>query len=471
MRLFPSSIREKVSWGYYACLGLIVVVALVNYFDLRRINRKIAMGMVISGLFEATLEMRRYEKNYFLFRVKEDYSENLRYTEMAEEILSKNEEGLSGLRVYPDVMALKGGIAEYKTLMKKFYGSAANTVESYVLEGRVRESGKRLVSTAERISETEKNQIQSTIKSSERMLFNSVVLMVVFGCIIGRYLSKAVVRPLKNLETDMRMIAEGRFDALNSSSTDKEIVSLNKAFTQMLRELELKQMGFVAQSEKLASLGTMISGVVHQINNPLSNISTSGEILKEELETAEPAYKRELVEQVIGEVARAKAITQALLDFTKKRTFRSQPLPLKELVMQTIGLLRGAIPTGVKVIEDVPEDLWIHADKQQIQQALLNVIKNAIDAIPDSGEVSVRAGEDKEAKTVSIAISDTGLGIEPENMEKIFDPFFTTKETGGTGLGLLVTKEILKEHGGTIEVQSRAGAGSTFTLKLPVKET
>jgi signal transduction histidine kinase len=261
----------------------------------------------------------------------------------------------------------------------------------------------------------------------------------------------------------------------------------------MLRELEVRQRHLV-QSEKLASLGTLLSGVAHELNNPLSNISTSGQILAEEIESADPAFKKELVAQINEQTDRARNIVRSLLEFSRDKDFKMQRLNLKGLVEETIRFIRGQVPATVAIRIEVPEDLEIAADKQRIQQAFLNLLKNAAESIREEGAVTVSArrhraidkvGEETsiinylkyhgkctlEEDTVDIEIRDTGVGIPPEIIPKVFDPFFTTKDVGkGSGLGLFIVHEIIEEHDGCIAVDSEPGKGTAFLIRLPLKE-
>ena len=205
--------------------------------------------------------MRRFEKNYFLYRDKEDYSENLRFTEKAEDIIRQNKEAIKGLSIKADVYAMETDIREYKLLMQKYFklDKTLNPIEAYDLEGRVRVKGKKLVTATEAISVAERKYIQALIVSSRRVLIASVLFLIVVGLITGQYLSRMVVRPLKQVENSMQRIAEGKFDTLSIESPDREIVSLSNAFSKMMKELELRQMKVIIQSEKLISLGTMVS--------------------------------------------------------------------------------------------------------------------------------------------------------------------------------------------------------------------
>lgn len=473
---YQSSLQNKVRYGYYLCLVLIIVISTLNFFNLKRIERKIAFTFITTELFDATLEMRRFEKNYFLYNDKDSYAENLRFTEIAENIIQKNKKAIENLTIGTTVIALESDIKEYKSLMQQFVKSSSlhKHADLHNTELKIRETGKKIVNTAEFISTKEREHIQSLITASNRILLASVAFIVVAGWLIGKYLSRMVVNPLKELQANMQRIADGKFETcseLYPESKDKEILSLNKACGRMIQELELKQMKVIAQSDKLATLGTMVSGIAHQLNNPLSNISSSCQILQEEVESIDKDYEKELLVQIEGEIDRAKTMVHSLLEFSRKEEFKIKPLLLKDLLKETIRLLRGEIPSNVEITTNISEDIIIAVNKQRIQQSLLNIIKNGIDSIADNGEITICARKDIKNKTVEIKIKDTGAGIEPENIEKIFEPFFTTKgDEKGSGLGLFVANEIIKEHQGYIDLDSTAKHGTTFMIVLPLKE-
>ncbi len=470
---FATSIQNKVRFGYYFCLVLIIAVSLLNYLNLKRIDRKTAFSFIISEFFDTTLEMRRFEKNYFLYRGKEDFAENLRFTEKAEDIIRKNGEGIKKLSIKTDVYALESDIREYKSLIRKYFelDKSGSPIEGYELESRIRTTGKKIVDATEAISVAERKYIQALITSSMRYLIASIVFLIIVGLVVGQYLSRMVVSPLKQLEESIQKIIDGKFHSLSIQSSDREIVSLCNAFSRMLKELELRQMRFIMQSEKLACLGTMVSGVAHQLNNPLANIFSSCQILHEEIEDADVSYKRELMQQIEKEVERARIMVNSFLEFSRKKEFKSKPVPVRGLVDDTIRLIQGDIPTKVEIRVDVPDSSWIIADKQRLEQAFINILKNAIDAMPDGGTVNITCAEDIENKLIEIRIRDTGLGMDRETSRKIFDPFFTTKDEGkGSGLGLFVAREIVEEHEGNIRVESAEGAGTTFIMRLPMKE-
>jgi two-component system NtrC family sensor kinase len=232
----------------------------------------------------------------------------------------------------------------------------------------------------------------------------------------------------------------------------------------------------VARSEKLAAVGRLAAGVVHEINNPLATIAACAEAL--ESRTTEGAYGQgadtedltEYLQLIRSEAFRCKQITNGLLDFSRSRVGQRAPVQIGEVIESAARLLlhqrRGP---AVKIEVDIAAKLpLVAADEGQLQQAVIILAENATDAMPDGGTLRLRARHAGEAGGVLIEVSDNGHGIPPEIVERIFDPFFTTKEVGrGTGLGLAVCYGIVTEHGGRITVESTPGGGTTFTIRLP----
>ncbi len=521
---FPQSIRQKITLGSYAIIVLIVGLSLFMFIELRLVEKRIMFGETISDFFDTTLEIRRFEKNYFLYAKGPDYEENITYVTRAQEILEESIPGFSTIASAEQIQTLRDNLGSYKALMEQYSGAKSKGLHLVVLEESIRKKGKDIITAAEAISKSERKNLQALLARHQGILVLSIAALSVLAIIIGQVLSRIVVRPLKSLEESMGVIAEGKFERVSINSKDREIVSLTKAFNKMLRELELHERHLI-QSEKLASLGTLLSGVAHELNNPLSNISSSNQILTEELKEClgswvagpgtgkreqeskdkrpsasppvNPHFVMELVAQINDQTDRARNIVRSLLDFSRDREFKKETLSLRKLFDETIQFIRGDIPTNITVTLDVPDDISVFVDKQRIQQAFLNLIKNAVDATaPKEGRISIIAHrqlaiEDTEddrigiynylkyrgecpfeEDTVDIEIQDTGSGIPIEIIPKIFDPFFTTKEVGkGSGLGLFIVHEIVKEHDGCIAVDSEPGKGTSFLIRLPMKES
>lgn len=235
----------------------------------------------------------------------------------------------------------------------------------------------------------------------------------------------------------------------------------------------------VARSEKLAAVGKLAAGVVHEINNPLATIAACAEAL--ETRVAEGAFGaskeaedlREYLALIRSEAFRCKTITNGLLNFSRQRGAQFAPVHLADVLRSAERLIRHQSRGAEVQIElDAGDELpRVSGDEGRLQQAVIALATNAIDAMPEGGTLrfGVRGETNGDGRTkVRVDVSDTGIGISAENLPKIFDPFFTTKEVGqGTGLGLAVCYGIVTEHGGTLEVESAVGRGTTFTIKLP----
>jgi signal transduction histidine kinase len=504
---FTSSIRQKITLGYYAILAMIIGLSVFTFLELRYLEKKIMVGEAISEFFDTSLEIRRFEKNYFLYGQQSDYDENIQYVSRARDIIDSNLTGFNAVASSEQIADIQDSLTKYKDLMDQFAKTdRQDTVRRDLFAARIRTSGKNIITIAELISKTERKNLQQILSSSRHILLVSIVFLSLAAIAIGQILSRMVVKPLKSLEKSMGVIAEGTFERIAIDSKDREIVSLMNAFNKMLKQLELHERHLI-QSEKLASLGTLLSGVAHELNNPLSNISSSNQILMEEFKEARekqpsgpvpmnPDFTKELISQINEQTDRARNIVRSLLDFSRDREFKKESLSLKNLFNETIQFVKGQVPTNIGISVSIPEDIVIFADKQRIQQAFLNLIKNAIDAIaPNEGAIVIRADkrraiddlEDEnkigvynylkyrgkctlDQDTVDIEIQDSGSGIPLDIVSKIFDPFFTTKDVGkGSGLGLFIVHEIIEEHDGCIAVDSQPGKGTRFLIRLPLK--
>lgn len=266
-----------------------------------------------------------------------------------------------------------------------------------------------------------------------------------------------------------------------------ENARLYQALQQQMEELKRSQTQQLIQSAKLSSIGELATNVAHEINNPLTSILGFTTLMLDDMGDHEP-HKKDL-KIIQGEAMRSRDIVRNLLDFARKRGIKKELIDLNHLIQTTLNLLRHqADISNILLVEEYSPDLpTIIVDADQMKQVFINLLKNAFDAMPKGGTLTVTTlahniegrstqtvfGEKESAfsrKTIEIRLHDTGDGIAKETIPKIFDPFFTTKEGAGTGLGLSVSYGIIERHGGRLEVFSNIGEGATFVIKLPVKE-
>jgi signal transduction histidine kinase len=281
------------------------------------------------------------------------------------------------------------------------------------------------------------------------------------------------VQPLRDVETRLKRVATGETGRLDHASEDREVGSLTDAINRTLTELDIRQKA-ITRSSRLVALGTMLSGVAHELNNPLSNISTSCQILIEEIDDLPPDIRRDLLAQIDGEVLRAQRIVGTLLDFARERAYERCRMPLRPLVDDALQLTRNQMPPDTVIEVEVPEALFVDVDRQRFQQVLINLLQNAAGVVAgNAGRIRIAARRERfaDGEGAAISVEDNGPGIAPENLPRIFDPFFSTKPVGqGTGLGLFIVHEIVGQHGGTVSVESEPGRGARFTVHVPDHE-
>ncbi len=306
--------------------------------------------------------------------------------------------------------------------------------------------------------------------------FNERVALVALGSILATFVlavpvSRVVTRPLQELRElaeANRRVARGDLTVRVPVRAGGDVGELAKSFNAMLDQLQSTQDQLV-HSEKLASLGQLAAGVAHELNNPLATVLLFSDILLRECGPDDP--RRSDLEMIVNETRRCKGIVAALLDFARQNQVAAQATDLNAIVQQVLQIEAkrlGDVP--ITFVADLDPQLpVIEADPAQLQEVVANLVDNAIEAMPSGGKLIVRTRPGPEGM-VTMTVTDTGVGIKPEDQAKLFVPFFTTKPVGkGTGLGLAIVYGIVKMHRGQITVQSQPGRGTTFTVTLPVR--
>lgn len=314
--------------------------------------------------------------------------------------------------------------------------------------------------------------------AQQHRLINVAVLTMVLAATLASLLllgmlTMFVLRPIDHLVAMAQRMIDGDMTARVGIRPPAEMGVLCRAIDAMAdavvqREQELKRVTQqqIGRSEKLASIGRLAAGVAHEINNPLTGVLTFAHLLRDKPNMDE--QDRQDLNLIIHETTRAAEIVRGLLDFARERAAIKEPLDINDVVRRTVRLIRNQksfeqINIEERLCDGLPD---VEGDMNQLQQVLLNLSLNACEAMPKGGTLTVESAV-MDGRVV-LAISDTGCGIKKDLFDKIFDPFFTTKPVGkGTGLGLSVTYGIVASHGGTIEVASEEGKGTTFTISLP----
>lgn len=465
------NIRQKVILGFAAGILGVCIIGGISYHYLREIELKQKVVEKANDLLQFILEARRYEKNYLHYGSKGDLEENRRYTQLGHEALDKITPEVKSLKGAPHLRLIQQELSAYQNIMEQIaaQGRENGRADLRDLEEKLRVLGKSLVDLSEQLVRFERQMILNIINSLKTQLFSSLIVFLVFGGFLGLIVSRKIIRPLRIIENTTQRIAQGDFKPLPVLDTRDETQRVVEAFNRMVAELEKRQDQLV-QAKKMSSLGVLTAGIAHQLNNPLNNISTSCQIILEELNQGDLEFLRKMLTNIEQEVNRARDIVKGLLEFSRVREFALKLIPLEDVVRRSVRLISSQVPPGIEIVEEVPWDLILELDAQRMQEVFLNLLMNAIQAIKEPpGEIKIAAAVNQASQQAVITVEDTGIGIPPAELDRIFDPFFSTKEVGaGTGLGLSIVYGIIEKHHGAIAAESKEGEGTRFILRLPL---
>ena len=340
-------------------------------------------------------------------------------------------------------------------------------------------------------------------KNTMNIAGGAVAFVLLASLLVSLFVHRLVYLPLKDLETGAQRMSAGDLDQGIPVRSEDEFGQLAAAFNAMTVALknsqgELREWGRTLEekvatrtrelriaeaeatrSEKLASVGLLAAGIAHELNNPLTGVLTFTHLMRKK--TPDGTEDAEDLDLVIRETKRCAAIIRRLLDFAREKKPETKYADINQVVEETVRIVERPasfldIDIALDLDRTVPQ-IWIDADL--IKQVIMNMVVNAQHAIENTGTITVRTRRCSEpvaidpggeaVPMVEIAVIDTGCGIPEHNLQRIFDPFFTSKAVGkGTGLGLSVSHGIVRSHGGTIEVESVVGEGSTFRIRLPI---
>jgi two-component system NtrC family sensor kinase len=471
------ALRYKIMLAFFVFLGASLLFVGLTYHRHVIIQQKLKLVEEADDLRNNVLEARRYEKNLLLYGRTENYQELIHFIDLAKKQLAHL---LDALPSQPSLnLARKTSTIfnDYRQAAIKYFDAATNggtaaAEQKNIHRDQLRDLGHILTGEIDNLVRLERRRVDELVAGQKVSLFYSFGAFLVVALFVVYYLYFLVFLPLSAIQTAASDIAAGQVHEIPAVSASPEIKSLIAVLNRMIQELDKKSEQLV-QKEKMASLGTLTSGVAHELNNPLNNIYTSTQILVEELENADPGFQKKLLAGIEEQVEKARDIVKSLLEFSREHEFKLTKVNIMELIEKTLTLVQGELPAHVDIVTDIPFDFEVELDQRRISQALINLLLNSVQAMEHT-EGSIRIGAYNRAhdRTFSIEVQDSGPGIREEDKSKIFDPFFSTKEDGsGTGLGLYVTYGIVQKHGGRIDVSSQPGQGTTFALILPVKQS
>ena len=518
------SLKKKILISFVISLSIIIILAVFEYSNFIEIRQEIRNLEITDTIRSKSLQLRRHEKNYFLnhSKAKEESDAVRQYLGELNSIL--NDGYLKNTPMLPD---LKACIGDYEKRFKSIESSAKDLsrefeeiktsrakfheyfplIESVLIEhplqgaellkkvlllrsdstlitglqkldiqiNALRKNGEYILVISKELDKAAREHVDKTIRISQLAIFLFFPLFFITGIWTIFFFNRDVVNRLKVLIAVVETTGKGSFSKVNLApgnwSSDDEVSTLIRKFNEMeeqlaRREEELeKKNKELFQARKLAAIGTLASGVAHELNNPLNNIYLSTQVLVREMGDACPSNMKEVITDIRSQTLRVKSIVGDLLEFARGREPQLREVDVYDIIMKAYKFTGNSINMEkIRFVLDSDSGIIVSADPEQMERVFINLFANAVEAMEEGGDLSVRVTP--EDNSVIINVSDSGKGISGEALEKIFEPFYTTKDKG-TGLGLAIVFNIVHKHNGKITIQSEEGKGTMFTITLP----
>ncbi len=512
------SLKKKIIFSFVLSSSIIAILfatAYINFFEIKREIRYLELSDTIRS---ESLQLRRHEKNFFLYRDLKEIESIRRYLDGLRSVLEENravdderklleleekvetyekifnqiesitwglENQINGYResvpqhemFFPliETSFLERPLINAALLSKMFPEDSVHSVKLLQeLDARInalRKVGEEMIDISKEIDISARTKVNDTINVFQNTALVMFFLFFVVGLGTLFVVSHNIASRIKTLTDAVEKTGKGHFSPLAVPPGKDEVSILIEAFNRMEKNLVdreddlRKKNEELLQSRKLASIGTLASGVAHELNNPLNNIYLAAQILSKEVTEDSPKIIKETVSDIFSQSLRVKRIVSDLLEFARGTEPELEEVSLSRVIGDVIRRMEfsGEL-ANIKTMVSAERDIVINADRHLLEQVFINLFSNAADAMKGKGTLDVSLAE-KES-SMEIRVADTGEGISPEDISKVFDPFFTTKEKG-TGLGLAIVYSIIVKHKGEIRVESEKNKGTAFIITFP----
>lgn len=517
------SLKKKIAISFFVSSFIIAILMAYEYVNFIRIRDEMRHLEITDTIRSKSLQLRRHEKNFFLYgpmkapeEVKavhdylgelelisdgkrhidkkgqlselkkqiRDYREHFQKIESSYKTIAYEVEKVAApqLRSRQSLSLLELAILEQplqgvdfleKELLLPSNHKLITQLKSHDAEiMALRKNGEEILNISKELDKSAREKAEGVIRISQIAFFIFFPLFLLVGIVTLFFITNNVVKQLRLLIGVIEKTGEGHYDHMSVPERrwdrNDEVGLLIQKFNDMEDQLSQREKELI-QSKKLAAIGTLASGVAHELNNPLNNIYISAQVLSKEAgDSSLPAVK-ETIYDILSQTMRVKKIVGDLLEFARGREPDMRETDMSEIILGAYKLVSTATDTGRINFSFDPgaAPLIITADSEQIERVFINLFTNAIDAMNGAGTLNITASAKKD--TAKISISDTGRGMTHDAVEKIFEPFYTTRDKG-TGLGLAIVFNIIKKHHGEIYAESEEGKGTIFTITLPLKK-
>jgi signal transduction histidine kinase len=468
------SVKFRLVLLFLVFFGISAGAAATAIFMVSSIDRRVQYVRLTDKFSNEIQHARRSEKNYLLYG--SDLSEVELHLTAADELLEQGSEELGDVVGTQEIDSIRSHLDAYRSILGNLIEmnrqpGFRDSEQLKTVSENLRYHGSKILELSLDISNKEGRLISSTTKKVKNLHSFLLIALPLLSVLIAWHIYRHIIIRLNRLMEATQRFARGDLVPITPKRKYKDEFShLAIAMNHMMFELERRQK-LLVESHKLRAIGNLTAGVAHELNNPLNNIVLTAAVLKDDYRNLTDEELQDIANDLVTQGERAQGVVKNLLDFARKSETKAENLHLEELIKETLQLARNQIKLSkIELVSEIEENLPpVFGDKDLLKEVFLNVVLNAIDAMPDGGKLTIRVAEEKRTGFLSVEVLDTGVGIPEHILGSIFNPFFTTKPVGkGTGLGLAVSKGIVEKHGGHIEVESKLNEGAKFTVRLPI---
>jgi signal transduction histidine kinase len=466
-------IKTRLAIIFFSIFMISASIAAAGIFMFTMIKYRISYISIADQLSDEIQHARRIEKNFFLYNA--DLSEIAGHLDTAARLLDQASIELGRVVGEDEIQGIRLNLGEYEKVAERLQENGNNerfrkSDEFNYLSERFRYHGSLALERVLFISQKEREQVALIIRRMTGAFILLLGIMLILFVFIAAHINRHIVLRLNRLLEATQRFAEGDFLPITPKRKYKdEFSNLAIALNHMMYEINKRQK-ILMESQKLREIGNLTAGIAHELNNPLNNIIITADVMREGFENLSREEIDEMMEDLVTQGERAQGIVQNLLDFARQSEAKHDYIYINDIINETVQLAKNQIKMQTVRLElNLKKTLSpIYGDRKLLSQVFLNLILNAIDAMPRGGTLGIETREVVETGFILARFTDNGTGIPQHLIGSIFNPFFTTKATGeGTGLGLSVSKGIIEKHGGDIKVESIEGQGAVFTVHLP----
>ncbi|OGW36977.1 MAG: hypothetical protein A2010_00535 [Nitrospirae bacterium GWD2_57_9] len=477
--------KKRILIGFGALLFIFLMGSMIAVIYItkttERMDRLILLHQVEIQREDLIIHIQQVQSNIFHSKIRSGDDVDVLVSHVQE--MDRVMDSCLGCHHAPELaqglIGMRDMASDYKTAISRLVTASANPATIGVLERRAQDLGQELITMTQGMAFTANVRLQqktqetmATIRKVRGILSATLLLGFILALLTSLILAHSLDRRLQRLLDATRRISRGEFQHRIDMTDSKgsEFWELAESFNAMTRNLQQSQRQLV-QSAKLAAVGELATNIAYEVNNPLTGVlGYTGLLLKSD---DVPAEKKEQLKTIERETLRAREILKNLLDFARRKPPRLEKTAIASLVQDTLNLVKSQaklanIKVKIECSEEIPS---VAVDSDEMKQVFVNIMNNAFFAMPTGGMLIIKCKRNRDVEgkeLVSVEFSDTGIGIPESQLDKVFDPFFTTRVEGErSGLGLSISYMIVQNHGGTIEVESTVGEGSTFRVVLP----